>query len=279
PTQGSNAGKNEVTTTNNPNPNTNTNTNKSFIAPRLRSARMIAGLFWASPSGLQRRCAATIITSNTLITSAACAKSDYPASKYGQGGWRIITDIDARYAQQPPITTQTYPVTKVQVDDCSNIAIIQIGENLSFGGPLLPMFIGTGAVTDTSMLYTFKTSDPSGDSFLSVTKGADAVCNQFMPGYAQDNFLCTQPVLGQQVTKDYLGGDPIIGFSSQPSGPLAVLVGVTGLYYSTLAQAQNGTANDGTAYRFNALAAAQVDAIAAVAGVTPQSLVSTGSLG
>ncbi|KAJ2781640.1 hypothetical protein H4R18_002742 [Coemansia javaensis] len=240
---------------------------------------MIAGLFWASPSGLQRRCAATIITSNTLVTSAACAKSDYPSSKYGQGGWRIVTDADARYQQQPPNTVQTYTVKTVQVDECGNIAIIQIDGTLSFGGALLPMFIGANTVQSNAVLYTFQTSNPGGASFLSLTPGVPDVCNQYLPGYASDGFLCTQPVLGQQITSDYLGGDPIIGISSQPDGPLAVLVGVTGLYYSTLPASQNATLNDGTAYRFNALAAAHVNAIATVAGVTPQSLVSSGKLG
>ncbi|KAJ2370576.1 hypothetical protein H4S01_000278 [Coemansia sp. RSA 2610] len=229
--------------------------------------------------GLQRRCAATIITSNTLVTSAVCAKSDYPSSKYGQGGWRIVTGAEERYMQTPPSTAQTYVVSNVQIDECSNFAIIQIQGSMSFGGQLMPMFISSHPVSNGATLYTFKTSDPAGDSFLSLTQGMATDCEQFLPGYSDHNFMCTQPVLGQAVTEDYLGGDPIIGFSEQPDGPLAVLVGVTGLYYSTQADAQSAAANDATAYRFNALAASHVQDIATLAAVNPQSLVSTGDLG
>ncbi|KAJ2829832.1 hypothetical protein IWW50_000625 [Coemansia erecta] len=253
-------------------------TSSSSISPRLKSVRFIAGLFWASPSGLQRRCAATIITSNTLVTSAVCAKSDYPSSKYGQGGWRIVTGAEERYMQTPPSSVQTYVVKNVQIDECSNFAIIQIDGTLSFGGELMPVFISSHPVSQGATMYSFKTSDASGDSFISVTQGVATECDQYLPGYKDSNFMCSQPVLGQTVTDDYLGGDPIIGFSSQPDGPLAVLVGVTGLYYSTLEDAQSATSNDATAYRFNSLAASHVSNIATLAGVQAESLVSTGDL-
>ncbi|KAJ1874630.1 hypothetical protein H4R22_002118 [Coemansia sp. RSA 1290] len=255
-----------------------TTTSETSISPRLKTVRFIAGLFWASPSGLQRRCAATIITSNTLVTSAICAKSDYPASKYGQGGWRIVTGAEERYMQTPPSSAQAYVVSNVQIDECSNFAIITIEGSMTFGGGLMPVFISSHPVDQGATLYTFKTAEPAGRSFLSLTNGIATECDKYLPGYADENFLCTQPVLGQTVTNDYLGGDPIIGFSSQPDGSLAVLVGVTGLYYSTLEEAQTASANDATAYRFNALAAPHVRDIATLAGVSPESLVSTGKL-
>ncbi|KAJ2307969.1 Cytochrome c oxidase subunit 6 [Coemansia sp. RSA 2705] len=214
-----------------------------------------------------------------VMDELVCAKSDYPSSKYGQGGWRIVTGAEERYMQTPPSTAQTYVVSNVQIDECSNFAIIQIQGSMSFGGQLMPMFISSHPVSNGATLYTFKTSDPAGDSFLSLTQGMATDCEQFLPGYSDHNFMCTQPVLGQAVTEDYLGGDPIIGFSEQPDGPLAVLVGVTGLYYSTQADAQSAAANDATAYRFNALAASHVQDIATLAAVNPQSLVSTGDLG
>ncbi|KAJ2497552.1 hypothetical protein GGH96_005009 [Coemansia sp. RSA 1972] len=256
-----------------------TTTSEKTLSPRLKSVRFIAGLFWASPSGLQRRCAATIITSDTLVTSAVCAKSSYPASKYGQGGWRIVTGAEERYMQTPPNSAQTYVVKNIDIDECSNIAIIQIEGNMSFGGQLMPVFISSHPVSQASTMYTFKTSDPSGNSFLGITQGVTTACDQYLPGYTGSNFMCSQPVLGQTITDDYLGGDPIIGFSTQPDGPLAVLVGITGLYYSTLEDAQNAVSNDATAYRFNAIVAAHVKHIAKIAGVSPESLVSTGDLG
>ncbi|KAJ2080559.1 hypothetical protein H4R24_002997 [Coemansia sp. RSA 988] len=255
-----------------------TGNNGKSISPRLKAARFIAGLFWASPKGLQRRCAATIITGNTLVTSAVCAKSDYPSSKYGQGGWKIITDTVERYSQEPPKSVTTYTVKDIKIDECSNFAIIQIDGNISFGGDLLPLFISSHEIKQEAIMYTYRTSDPSGNSFMSLTQGTADTCDQFLPGYADAKFLCTQPVNGQSVTTDYLGGDPIIGFSTQPDGPLAVLVGVTGLYYSTLEKAQMAGVNDPTAFRFNAMAAAQVEKIASVAKVDAKSLVSGGEL-
>ncbi|KAJ2660665.1 hypothetical protein IW148_003681 [Coemansia sp. RSA 1199] len=259
--------------------NNPTTTSEKSLSPRLKSVRFIAGLFWASPSGLQRRCAATIITGNTLVTSAVCAKSNYPASKYGQGGWRIVTGAEERYMQTPPNSAQTYVVKNIELDECSNIAIIQIEGSMSFGGQLMPIFISSHPVSQASTMYTFKTSDPSGNSFLGVTQGVSTACDQYLPGYTDNNFMCSQPVLGQTITDDYLGGDPIIGFSTQPDGPLAVLVGITGLYYSTLEDSQNAVANDATAYRFNAIVAAHVKHVATIAGVSAESLVSSGDLG
>ncbi|KAJ2805747.1 hypothetical protein H4R20_001968 [Coemansia guatemalensis] len=256
-----------------------TEDSSTSISPRLKAARFIAGLFWASPKGLQRRCAATIITGNTLVTSAVCAKSDYLASKYGQGGWKIITDSVERYSQEPPKSVTTYTVKDIKIDECANFAIISIDGNISFGGDLLPLFISSHEIKQEATMYTYKTSDPTGYSFMSLTQGTADTCDQFLPGYADAKFLCTQPVNGQSVTTDYLGGDPIIGFSTQPDGPLAVLVGVTGLYYSTLEKAQTASVNDPTAFRFNAMAAAQVNNIASVAGVEAKSLVSGGELG
>ncbi|KAJ2614921.1 hypothetical protein H4S08_001472 [Coemansia sp. RSA 1365] len=255
-----------------------TGSNSTSISPRLKAARFIAGLFWASPKGLQRRCAATIITGNTLVTSAICAKSDYSSSTYGQGGWKIITDSVERYSQEPSSSVTTHTVKDIKIDECSNFAIIQIEGNISFGGDLLPLFISSHEIKQEATMYTYRTSDPSGNNFMSLTQGTADSCDQFLPGYAEKNFLCTQPVLGQSVTTDYLGGDPIIGFSLQSDGPLAVLVGVTGLYYSTLEKAQTASVNDPTAFRFNAIAAAHVSDIASVAGVEAKSLVSSGVL-
>ncbi|PIA14856.1 hypothetical protein COEREDRAFT_82460 [Coemansia reversa NRRL 1564] len=253
--------------------------NSTSISPRLKAARFIAGLFWASPKGLQRRCAATIITGNTLVTSAICAKSDYSASKYGQGGWKIVTDSVERYSQEPSSSVTTYSVKDIKIDECSNFAIILIDSNISFGGDILPLFISSHEIKQEATMHTYRTSDPSGNSFMSLTQGSADSCDQFLPGYVEKSFLCTQPVPGQSVTTDYLGGDPIIGFSMQPDGPLAVLLGVTGLYYSTLEKAQTADVNDPTAFRFNAIAAAHVNDIASVAGVEAKSLVSGGVLG
>ncbi|KAJ2558473.1 hypothetical protein EV175_000767 [Coemansia sp. RSA 1933] len=259
---------------------TDTTTSSGTISPELTNVKFIAGLFWASASGLHRRCAATVITNNTLVTSASCAMSDYPSAAYGAGEWRIVAgDTDDRFLETAGSSVTGYSVANVDIDKCSNFAIIQLSEPVDIGSEIQTIVLSSHEIDQGSQLYTFNTSDTSGNPFLSLSQGSDDACNMLRPGYADDYFICTQPVQDQYVTGDYLGGDPILGFSNQPqAGTIVALVGVTGMYYSTIAAAQHGDMNDPTAYRFNPMVAPHVDKIATYAGVDPTSIITTGSL-
>ncbi|KAJ2777770.1 hypothetical protein GGI15_004403, partial [Coemansia interrupta] len=76
----------------------------------------------------------------------------------------------------------------------------------------------------------------------------------------------------QKVTADFLGGDPIIGFVVQSGAAQPVLFGVTGLYYSTIAEAQSAQTNDPTAYRYNALVSPHIGNIATLGGLDAQKI-------
>ncbi|KAI9500424.1 hypothetical protein BX070DRAFT_230073, partial [Coemansia spiralis] len=250
------------------------------VSPKLENVKFIAGLFWASSTGLYRRCAATIVTNNTLVTSAACAMSDYPSTAHGPGEWRIIAgNTDDRFLESPTSDVQGYSVASVDIDKCSNFAIIKLRDIMDIGSEIQSIVLSSHPMEQNKMLNTYNTSNPYGDPFLSLTQGSMDACNLMRPGYASDYFICTQPVQGQHVAGDYLGGDPIIGFSNQPqAGAIVVLVGITGMYYSTISAAQNGSMNDPTAYRFSPMVAPHVNKIATYAGVKPISIITTGDL-
>ncbi|KAJ1787563.1 hypothetical protein LPJ59_005707 [Coemansia sp. RSA 2399] len=250
------------------------------VSPELTNVKFIAGLFWASANGLNRRCAATIISNNTLVTSASCAMSDYPTSAYGAGEWRIVAgNTDDRFLETTGSDVTGYSVANVDIDKCADFAIIQLSEPMDIGSDIQTIILSSHEIDPSAQLYTFNTSDTTGNPFLSLSQGNSDACSMLRPGYADDYFICTQPVQNQYVTGDYLGGDPIIGFSNQPqSGTIVALVGVTGMYYSTIASAQHGEMNDPTAYRFNPMVAPQVDIIAGYAGVDPTSIITTGDL-
>ncbi|KAJ1663592.1 hypothetical protein IW140_004814 [Coemansia sp. RSA 1813] len=260
---------------------TNTATTGSkAVSSELANVKFIAGLFWASANGLHRRCAATVITNNTLVTSAACAMSDYPTTAYGAGEWRIVAgNTDDRYLETVGSNVTGYSVANVDIDKCANFAVIQLKDPMVIGSEIQTIFLSSHSIDQSAQLYTYNTSDPTGNSFLSLAQGSSDACEMLRPGYVDDYFICTQPVQNQHVTGDYLGGDPIIGFSSQPqAGSIVALVGITGMYYSTIANAQHGEMNDPTAYRFNPMVAPQVNTVAAYAGVNPTSIITTGNL-
>ncbi|KAJ2722066.1 hypothetical protein GGI07_003553 [Coemansia sp. Benny D115] len=256
---------------------TTTMSSAGNLSPKLTATRFLAGLFWSSKTGgMHRRCAATIISETVLLTSAACGQSANPQKKYGDGEWRVVAGTDDRFLETTSVAGNT--VKSVDLDQCSNLATIVLSEPLLFGDTIMPIVLSNQAVTKDATLVTFNTLDATGEPFLELTQGGDDACEMMLSGYTKSNLLCTQPVQGQLVTQDYLGGDPIIGYSMQPSASLAVLVGVTGLYYSTLADARAGSINDPTAYRFSAMVAPHVNNIATLAGVDAQKISSTGVL-
>ncbi|KAJ2878959.1 hypothetical protein IWW38_006209 [Coemansia aciculifera] len=174
--------------------------------------------------------------------------------------------------------TPPVPVQSVKLDQCANLAIITLAAPL-VGANISPILMSSASVPTTAMLNTYDTLDAYSTPFLALTQGNQAQCQAFNPQYSQYNMLCTQPVQGQTITSDYLGGDPIIGFSVFNNTPSAVLVGITGQYYSTFVFAQTGRDNDPGAYRFSALVAPSIGTIAAAAGVSAANLTNPNPLG
>ncbi|KAJ2524598.1 hypothetical protein GGI11_000702 [Coemansia sp. RSA 2049] len=250
------------------------------VSSELTDVKFIAGLFWASATGLHRRCAATVVTNNTLVTSAACAMSDYPTAAYGAGEWRIIAgDTDDRYLETAGSDQKGFSVANIDIDKCANFAVIQLSDEMYIGSEIQSIVLSSHPLEAGVQLFTYNTSNPTGNPFLSLSLGGTDACEMHLPGYTDNYFICTQPVQNQKVAGDYLGGDPIIGFSNQQqAGAIVALVGVTGRYYSTLVDAQNGNINDPAAYRFSPMVAPHIDKIAKYAGVEPTSIITTGSL-
>ncbi|KAJ2883806.1 hypothetical protein H4R27_002523 [Coemansia aciculifera] len=250
------------------------------VSPNLASTKFLAGLFWSSSTGLHRRCAATIVANNVLLTSASCALDKYPNLAFGPGQWVVISSGDSRFTQNLTASAvQPSAVKSIDIDQCANLATITLTTPLTLSDAIKPILMNGAQVPQTAMLNTYNTSNPYGSPFLALTLGNQQQCETMKPQYVQDKFICTQPVQGQFITSDYLGGDPIIGFSVQGATPVAVLVGITGQFYSTWVNAQNGGINDPTAYRFSALVSSRVAQIASIAGVDPQTLTSANPLG
>ncbi|KAJ1817733.1 hypothetical protein GGH91_004905 [Coemansia sp. RSA 2671] len=249
------------------------------VSPNLAATKFIAGLFWSTTSGLHRRCAATIVANNVLLTSASCALDKYPNVAHGPGQWVVVTAGDSRFTQKLAAGTQSMAVKSVDIDQCANLATITLTTPLAPSEAIKPILMSNAQVPLTAMLNTYNTSNPFGSPFLALTQGNQQQCEAIKPQYSQDKLICTQPIQGQFITSDYLGGDPIIGFSVQGSTPVAVLVGITGQFYSNLVNAQTGGINDPAAYRFSGLVGSRIAQIASTAGVEPATLTSSNPLG
>ncbi|KAJ2488720.1 hypothetical protein IWW37_004568 [Coemansia sp. RSA 2050] len=254
-------------------------TQQQTVSPNLAATKFIAGLFWSTTSGLHRRCAATIVANNVLLTSATCALDKYPNVAHGPGQWVIVATGDSRFSQKLTPQVQSMTVKSVDIDQCANLATITLTTPLTLGESIKPILMSNAQVPLTAMLNTYNTSNPYGSPFLALTQGNQQQCETIRPQYSQDKLICTQPVQGQFITSDYLGGDPIIGFSVQGNTPVAVLVGITGQFYSTLVNAQNGGINDPAAYRYSALVGSRIAQIASIAGVEAVTLTSSNPLG
>ncbi|KAJ1940665.1 hypothetical protein GGF37_003879 [Kickxella alabastrina] len=251
-----------------------------IISAKLSTTRFISGLFWVSDTGsFHRRCAATIVTETILLTSASCAQSDYPLKQYGPGSWVIVSGTDSRFEPEPTNITTSNLVENIQMDITTNLAFIRLKDPLKFDSTVMPVVLNSLATVPLeTVLTTFNTLEAYGNPMLTITQGNQESCKLMLPDHQQMGLLCTQPVQEQSLLVDYLGGDPIIAFSEQPSAPLAVLVGITGLYYSTVAEARVGIVNDPTAYRFSGLIAPNVDIVAGIAGVDAKTISSSGNL-
>ncbi|KAJ2621254.1 hypothetical protein GGF44_005467, partial [Coemansia sp. RSA 1694] len=251
------------------------------VSANLAATKFIAGLFWSSTTtGLHRRCAATIVANNVLLTSASCALDKYPTLAYGPGQWVVITGGDSRFTQNLTSSAVTPAAVKsIDIDQCANLATITLATPLVLTDAIKPILMSKAEVPLTALLNTYNTLNAYGSPFLALTQGNREQCEALRPLYAQDKFVCTQPVQGQLITGDYLGGDPIIGFSVQNNTPAAVLVGISGQFYSKLVYAQNGRDNDPAAYRFSALVASRIAQIASIAGVDPATITSSNPLG
>ncbi|KAJ2832535.1 hypothetical protein GGI24_001194 [Coemansia furcata] len=258
---------------------TTTTTTPQTVSPNLAATKFIAGLFWSTATGLHRRCAATIVANNVLLTSASCALDKYPNIAFGPGQWVVVTAGDSRFSQNLTASVQPSAVKSIDIDQCANLATITLTTPLTLSDAIKPILMNTAPVPQTAILNTYNTSNPYGSPFLALTQGSQQQCEAIRPQYSQDKFICTQPIQGQFITSDYLGGDPIVGFSVQGTAPVAVLVGISGQFYSTLVDAQNGGINDPTAYRFSALVGSRVAQIASTAGVDPLTLTSANALG
>ncbi|KAJ2745845.1 hypothetical protein GGI20_001846 [Coemansia sp. BCRC 34301] len=251
------------------------------VSPNLAATKFIAGLFWSSTTtGLHRRCAATIVANNVLLTSASCTLDKYPTLAYGPGQWVVITEGDSRFTQNLTAGAATPAAVKsIDIDQCANLATITLATPLVLGDKVKPILMNSAEVPFTAMLNTYNTKNAYGSPFLALTQGNREQCEALKPFYAQDRFVCTQPVQGQLVTSDYLGGDPIIGFSVQNNTPTAVLVGISGQFYSRLVYVQTGRDNDPAAYRFSALVGSRIGQIASIAGVNAATITSSNPLG
>ncbi|KAJ2705891.1 hypothetical protein FB645_002075 [Coemansia sp. IMI 203386] len=243
------------------------------VSARLSAAKFIAGLFWSSQTtGMHRRCSATIIAENVLVTSAACAQTANPISKYGDGEWRIVAGTDDRYLSVPAASVVGNKVESVSSNKCSNLAIITLSEPLLLGDNIAAILMSNSPVLDTTTVVTYNTIKPEADPLVILTPGDDDACELLFPDYDKRGLLCTSPVDTQDVTADYLGGDAIIGFVPQDDVAKPVLFGVTGLYYSTVAEAQTAQANDVSAYRYNPLVSQHVGRIASLGGLDAQKI-------
>ncbi|KAJ2472775.1 hypothetical protein EV174_005784, partial [Coemansia sp. RSA 2320] len=196
--------------------------NGQSLSPNLSAARFIAGLFWSSSTGLHRRCAATVVSNSVLLTSASCALNKYPIAAYGPGSWVVIAGSDSRYLSSPASNSvQTFAVRNIDIDQCGNLGVITLAAPMILGDTIKAIALSSAAVPMAASLNTYSTINPYGSPFLVLTQGNADECELMLPGYAQDNFMCTQPVQGQIVTGDYLGGDPIIGYGAQNGVPVA----------------------------------------------------------
>ncbi|KAJ1647959.1 hypothetical protein LPJ64_000707 [Coemansia asiatica] len=249
------------------------NTSAGSVSSRLSAAKFIAGLFWSSQTtGMHRRCSATVISENLLVTSAACAQSQNPISKFGNGEWRIVAGTDDRFLDVPAASAVGNKVASINMSTCANFAAILLSEPLTLGKSIKPILLSNSPAFQTTTVVTYNTTDPAVDPLVILTPGTDEACELLFPGYSKKGFLCTLPVDKQTVTADYLGGDPIIGFVPQDGVAEPVLFGVTGLYYSTIAEAQAAQANDPTAYRYSPLVAQQVGKLASLGGLDAQKI-------
>ncbi|KAJ2638211.1 hypothetical protein GGF40_001824, partial [Coemansia sp. RSA 1286] len=275
------------TANNNPNDITNNTTNNTTnstgapvsqgtstgVSARLSAAKFIAGLFWSSQTtGMHRRCTATIIAENVLVTSAACAQTANPIGKYGDGEWRIVAGTDDRYLSVPAASVVGNKVESVSSNKCSNLAIITLSEPLLLGDNIAAILMSNSPVLDTTTVVAYSTIKPEADPLVILTPGDSDACELLFPDYDKRGLLCTSPVDTQDVTADYLGGDAIIGFVPQDDVAKPVLFGVTGLYYSTVAEAQTAQANDVSAYRYNPLVSQHVGRIASLGGLDAQKI-------
>ncbi|KAJ2398013.1 hypothetical protein GGI05_000340 [Coemansia sp. RSA 2603] len=241
------------------------------VSARLSAATFIAGLFWSSKTtGMHRRCAATIISETILVTSGACAQSQNPSKKYGSGEWRIVAGTDNRFLDTTTVTGNA--VKTIDINKCQNFATIVLSEPLTLSDTVKGILLSSSPVSQTTTMATYNTTNTQGDPLLTLSQGGDDACELLLPGYTKRDFLCTQPVDKQKVTADFLGGDPIIGFVVQSGAAQPVLFGVTGLYYSTIAEAQAAQTNDPTAYRYNALVLPHIGNIATLGGLDAQKI-------
>ncbi|KAJ1810880.1 hypothetical protein LPJ75_004161 [Coemansia sp. RSA 2598] len=221
---------------------------------------------------MHRRCSATIISETLLVTSGACAQDQNPISKFGDGEWRIIAGTDDRFLDAPAASVPSNRVAAVKISKCANFASILLSEPLTMGESVGPILLSNSPIHDTTTVVTYNTTDPAADPLVILTPAPDEECELLFPGYSKRGLLCTLPVSKQSVTADYLGGNPIIGFVQQGDVAQPVLFGVTGFYYSTIAEAQAAQANDPSAYRYNPLVAQQVGKLATLGGLDPQKI-------
>lgn len=252
--------------------------NETSISPRLASAKFIAGLFWQTTVGTTRRCAATIVTNNVLVTSAACAQDAHPRAVYGAGKWVVVAGTEDRYQSKLNVKTKSYIVKHIDSLNENNLAFVSLESPLTLNGQVAAIGLSNATIGPSTIMNGFKTVDPTDSHLLVLTQGANNICQGSLPTYQQQGLLCTQPVESQDVTTDYLGGDPIIGYSVNSGTASSVLLAVSGQYYSTSAAAQSAQTNDPSAYRFNGLVGQHIDKVSMLAGVAADSLVSNGVL-
>ncbi|KAI8323455.1 hypothetical protein GQ54DRAFT_303375 [Martensiomyces pterosporus] len=247
----------------------------------LQNAKFIAGLFWATPgSGAFRQCSASVIASTVLVTSAACANAEYARSLHGPGQWLIAAGSDKRYMPHLPDTAQEHSVVKsIDVDSETNFAIIELEAPLELSDSIRPIVISTQTgIPGTANLNMYNTTDLTYSPFVKLMQGTEAECKGVVPGYPQDKFFCTMPVRNQSVFGDRLGGDPIVGYTLLTNAPTALLVGITGSYYSKSSPTLAGQKNDPSAYRFNSIVAAHIERIASAANASVSSIANAGPL-